>query len=144
VVDLGVEDPNPQDDVPLGGVEFSVKESWKGVSERSVVIYGQGESYWTSVINSCDIEFERGRSYLVYAYSKGENGPLGTDICTATKPLAGAEADLRTLGPPTATLPDTGGSAALLNNATTIVVITLLLFALAGALVVRLRRGERP
>ncbi len=83
----------------------------------------------------------------MYAYSRGESGnrPLGTDICTATKPLAGAEADLRALGPPSAQLPGTGGPAAsLLNNPTTVVAITLLLLALVGALIVRLRRAERP
>ena len=111
VIGLGLDDPEPQDDISLGGVEFGVKETWKGVSERSVVLYGQGEGYGTLVTNTCDVVFDRGKSYLVYAYSRGEDGSghLETNVCTPTKPLAEAEKDLRALGSPTATLPDTGG-----------------------------------
>src|SRR5215207_662929 len=115
VIGLGLDDPDPQDNIPLGGVEFSVNEAWKGVSERSVVIYGQGEGYGTSVINTCDVVFDRGKNYLVYASSGGEDssGLLGTNACTPTKPLAEAEKDLQALGEPTATLPDTGGFVSL-------------------------------
>ena len=141
VATLGIDDPNPQDDLPLGGVEFSVEKSWKGVSKGSVVIYGQGESYGTSVTNSCDVEFERGGSYLVYAYSSGENGPLGTDVCTATKPLARAEADLRALGPPAIQLPDTGGLVVSpLEGAASVAAVFALIALAIGARRANLRR----
>ena len=115
VIGLGLDDPDPQDDIPLGGVEFGVRETWKGLSERSVVVYGQGEGYGTSVTNTCDVVFDRGKNYLVYAFSRGEDGSglLGTNVCTPTKPLAEAGKDLQTLGSPTAMLPDTGGFVSL-------------------------------
>jgi hypothetical protein len=146
VVGLGAEDPQPRDGTPLGGVEFRVKESWKGVSDGAAIIYGQGEGYFGEaregdmvVVNSCAVTFEQGESYLVYAYRRGENagGPLGTDICTATKPLADAEADLRVLGPPTTGLPDTGGPAPLRDRGAPSSVAVVVLIALAGTLALR-------
>jgi hypothetical protein len=144
VVGLGAEDPQPRDGTPLGGVEFRVKESWKGVSDSSVIIYGQGEGYFGEVgeevvINSCAVTFEQDESYLVYAYRGGENasGPLGTDICTATKPLSDAGADLRALGPPTTGLPDTGGPAPLSRSGASSSVAVVVLIALSGTLALR-------
>lgn len=145
VVDLGLDDIDPRDDVPLGGVKFNVKKSWKGVSERSVVIYGQGESYGTSVINTCDVEFQRGEAYLVYAYRGGEgkNGPFGTSICTATKPLAEAGADLKVLGPAAAQLPGTGGTGVSTPEHGLRVGVTLIfLFLFCGLLVALRLRGD--
>lgn len=144
VVGFGAEDPEPQDDTPLGGVEFRVKESWKGVSDGSVIIYGQGEGYFGEVgegemvvVNSCAVTFEQGESYLVYAYRAGENagGHLETDICTATKPLSDAGADLRALGSTTTGLPDTGGPGLLSRSASSVAVVVLI--ALAGTLALR-------
>jgi hypothetical protein len=144
VVSLGAEDPEPQDGTPLGGVEFRVKESWKGVSDGSVIIYGQGEGYFGEagegemvVVNSCAVTFERGESYLVYAYRVGEKagGHLETDVCTATKPLSDAGADLRALGSLTTGLPDTGGPAPPSRGASSVAVVVLI--ALAGTLALR-------
>jgi hypothetical protein len=145
VVGLGAEDPEPRDDTPLGGVEFRVKESWKGVSDGSVIIYGQGEGYFGEagegemvVVNSCAVTFEQGESYLVYAYRGGEKagGHLETDICTATKPLSDAGADLRVLDATTTVLPDTGGPAPLRDRGASSVAVVVLI-ALAGTLALR-------
>lgn len=91
---------------PLGSVSFDVSESWKGVSEQSAFVYGQGNGA------SCGIDFAKGEDYLVYAYRTGAegSGPLETNLCKATKPLSEAETDLRLLGSRTETLPDTGGT----------------------------------
>ena len=89
-----------------GKVSFAVQDSWKGVTTETVEVYGQGDGV------NCYIVFEEGKSYIVYA-SRGEaaggSAPLEDNECGATKPLADAERDLRVLGSPPSTLPDTGG-----------------------------------
>lgn len=122
---------------PLGRVVFDVTKSWKGVPEGPVVAYGQGPGA------SCGLDFDRSKSYLVYAYHTGD-GPddhLETGLCTATKPLSEARDDLRLLGPPADALPDTGGSAASLLDRDTLSIAAaiLALLTLAGVLMVRLR-----
>lgn len=144
VISLGAGDLNPGDDVPLGGAKFGIKESWKGISGNSTVIYGFGatEGGGMLVETSCDVTFERGDSYLVYANREKEEGDeiLYTDICTATKPLSDAEEDLRVLGSPSSTLPDTGGVPLPGLGAAALAVTSLIL---AGALVARRGGGER-
>ena len=78
------------------------------MSGGSVVVYGQGDEV------SCGIDFQEGQSYLVFAYGGGEGheDPLQTDFCTQTQQLS-TEIATRMLGPPTATLPDTGGFVSL-------------------------------
>jgi hypothetical protein len=85
----------------LGPVTFKIQEAWKGVSGNSVVVYGQGPGA------SCGIDFERGETYLVYAYRTG--GDLGTDFCGRTKPLSFAGSDVSALNASRGSLPDTGG-----------------------------------
>lgn len=82
--------PNP------GPVTFDVEAAWKGVSGETAVVLGHEPG------SSCDIGFQVGESYLVYAYPGGEygDGPLETNICVGTKPLSSAGADLLVLGPP--------------------------------------------
>lgn len=143
VMSLGAEDSDPEDDVPLGGAKFSIKASWKGISGDSAIIYGFGatEGGGMLVETSCDVTFERGDSYLVYAYREEEEGDeiLYTDICTATKPLSDAEEDLRVLSSPSSTLPDTGGVPLPGLGAAALAVTSLIL---AGALIAR-RGGDR-
>lgn len=97
--------PEPPDgDDPflgLGPVTFEVEETWKGSSEDSVTVYGQGPEA------SCGIDFEKGETYLVYAYRSG--GDLGTDFCGRTKPLSFAGSDVSELNAARGSLPDTGG-----------------------------------
>ena len=135
VVGIDENDLAPGPGPSLGKVTFDVSDVWKGVSEEPVAVYGQGPEA------SCGIDFERGESYLVYAYRSSGDGALETNLCDATKPLTEAERDLGVLGPPT--LPGTGGSILPIGDATTIVAAFALL-ALASTLVAwRLRRGER-
>jgi hypothetical protein len=109
VLDIEENELAPGPGPPLGRVTFDVREAWKGVSEESIVVYGQGNEV------SCGIDFEKDRSYLVYAYrsSDGPGDHLETGFCNATKPLAEAEADLLMLRSTSATLPDTGGFVSL-------------------------------
>lgn len=91
----------------LAPVTFEVQGSWKGVSGASAVVRGQGPEA------SCGINFERGETYLVFAYRAGSEGPLQTDLCGATSAASG-EIARNLLGPPQntspETLPETGGS----------------------------------
>lgn len=110
----GIEDPAPEDGTMVGGIEFRVDETWKGVSGGSAVVYGQDTIYYgeleegeTYVASSCAYPFEKGERYLVYA-SRYEDG-FRVEGCGRTTPLANAGEDLRALGPPTARLADTGG-----------------------------------
>jgi hypothetical protein len=135
VVGIDESDLSPGPGPRLGKVAFDVSDVWKGVSEESVAVYGQGPEA------TCGIDFEEGESYLVYAYRSNGGGALQTDLCNATKPLEAAERDLQVLGPPDTTLPGTGGSILPIGDVTT---ATFALLALASALVVWwLRRGER-
>lgn len=70
----GLEDPVPKDGTMVGGIEFRVDESWKGVSGGSAVVYGQDTIYYGKldedkmyVGSSCAYPFEKGERYLVYA-----------------------------------------------------------------------------
>ncbi len=88
---------------PYGLVTFDVEESWKGVSEEPVVVRD------SELSTSCDIGFQEGERYLVYASygEQGPAGPLSTHACDGTKPLSNAGADLEALGPAELVLPET-------------------------------------
>lgn len=110
----GVQDPDPEDGTMIGGIEFRVDRSWKGVSGDSAVVYGQATPYYGKLEegqmyteNSCAYLFEKGRSYLIYA-SRYEDG-FQVGGCDRTAPLASADRDLDALGSPTDRLTDTGG-----------------------------------
>lgn len=110
----GIEDPTPKDGNMVGRIEFRVDESWKGVSGKSAVVYGQDTAYYGELEegkmytgNSCAYPFEEGESYLVYA-SSYEDG-FRVEGCDRTGLLADADEDLQALGPPADRLTDTGG-----------------------------------
>jgi len=138
VTEIEREDHAPGVGPPLGRVTFDVNESWKGVTEGTASVYGQGDEV------SCGLDFDPGERYLVYAYRTGDH--LETSFCEATKPLAEAREDLRLLGSPSSTLPDTGGPepAQVPASRAAVAVASVALIALAGALILRqrLRRGR--
>lgn len=88
----------------LNPVTFDVGEAWKGVSGSSVIVHGEGPE------PSCGIDFDRGETYLVFAHHTREarDSPLQTDFCGATEQVD-AEVARQMIGPPPATLPETGG-----------------------------------
>lgn len=120
----------------LDPVAFEVKESWKGVSEASVVVRGHGPEA------SCGLDFDEGETYLVFAYrvGEGDGGPLATDFCGATSE-ASQETALEMLGPPEGSLPDTGGRPVSLAVGPALVAAAALL-AVFSALVAALRLGR--
>ena len=115
-VENGLQDPDPQDDAMFGGIRFDVSKAWKGVTEDSVVIYGQSGSYYGPleegemiVESSCAVPFVRGSTYLVYASRVRDGDFLQANACGRTGVLASAREDVQALGPATEQLPDTGG-----------------------------------
>ena len=70
-------------------VEFEVIKRWKGVeSGRSVV-------YTPLTGEACGFPFEVGKEYLVYVVPENNVAPTG--ICTGTKPVADAAAEMQKL-----------------------------------------------
>ena len=111
-----------------GRIAFAVEDSWKGVATGTVDVYGQGDGA------NCYNVFEEGEAYLVYASrAKEADAPLKNIGCGETKPLAGAEADLRLLGRPAGELPETGGPPPASLFGASMVASVLLLSGLIGA-----------
>lgn len=142
---VSVEEQGFTSSVPpfLGPVTFEVRESWKGVSQEQVIVHGQGHEA------SCGLDFDEGKTYLVFAYhvGKGEDGSLETGLCTATAALSEVEAAPAALGPPTGQLPDTGGPDAWSfgDDLTAAAVVVLGLLVLTGVLLAcHQRRDQRP
>ena len=86
-----------------GLARFKVEQSWKGVSTAEVgVLTGsrvvrRGKRYteittWTT----CDVEFEKGESYLVFAVYSDRF--LRSQWCSRTQRLASAEEAMKELG----------------------------------------------
>jgi hypothetical protein len=147
-VENGLEDPDPRDDVPFGGIRFEVSKVWKGVPEDSVVIYGQSGSYYgppeegeMMVENTCAVPFTQGKTYLVYASRMEDSDFLQANACGRTGTLTSAEEDVEALGPATDQLPDTGGPG--VSDALAVGITVILVIALVGAAAAReLRRDQ--
>lgn len=82
-------------------VTIRVSEQWKGKAVQLVNVYT------SSVSSACGYPFEKGSSYLVYAYySEPSEGPLHCDgclvtsICNRTRSMSEASEDLQYLNDP--------------------------------------------
>ena len=77
----------------FAGVEvmFRVERVWKGVESRTVSVFTAQSSA------TCGYSFREGRTYLVYAHGNAE-GRLSASICSRTRRLRDARADLEELG----------------------------------------------
>jgi hypothetical protein len=72
-------------------LRLQVDDSWKGADCRELEI---GAGFATCIGN-----FEKGKTYLIYAY-RTEEGGLRTDLCTRTRSIEDAAEDLAALGKP--------------------------------------------
>lgn len=69
-------------------VRFSLEQSFRGVDGQSVeVMTGMGGG-------DCGYDFKQGERYFVYAYRNPNGGKLGAGICSRTRPISKAGADL--------------------------------------------------
>jgi hypothetical protein len=89
-------------------VTFEVSEVWKGNHKRQLVVMTSDSSA------SCGYSFEKGKEYLVYA--SGEEAKLQTGLCSGTKSLSDAQADLAALGEGETPAPDRSNAVQLQQN----------------------------
>jgi hypothetical protein len=71
-------------------VTLRVSEAWKGPQQETLEVSTPRDGA------TCGYAFKEGQEYLVYAYGKEE--PFEVDLCSGTKQLSDADADLRVLG----------------------------------------------
>jgi hypothetical protein len=71
-------------------VTIEVDRAWKGMDKKTVVITTASDGAM------CGYGFQKDKSYLVYAH--GEDGKLSTNICTRTRGIEQAKADIEALG----------------------------------------------
>lgn len=94
---------------PKATATLRVSEVWKGPQRQTIEITTEADSGV-----GCGYPFEEGREYLVYAAGKEPS----VSLCSETKPLSEANADLEALGDgnvpePGGTLSDTSGSVSV-------------------------------
>jgi hypothetical protein len=79
-------------------LKFEVEEWWKGNLDKEVILVTEQTraSDGTVSVSDCELGFEKGKRYLVYAF--GEGNELGASACSRTKSLRKAKADLKELG----------------------------------------------
>jgi hypothetical protein len=73
-------------------VYFDVDKAWKGVTDDSGVVV-------RTAANSaaCGYPFNRGETYLVFAFRNPKDGSLSTNLCTLNRPAARASGLMREL-----------------------------------------------
>jgi len=72
-------------------ITLQVDEVWKGEAEQVILVY-------SSLFDaSCGVEFEVGKTFLVFA--KYSDGWLKTSMCSGTKEVSYAGQELKDLGP---------------------------------------------
>ena len=75
--------------------QFKVSKKWKGIDGDTASIVSASSSA------ACGINFDSDRDYLIYAFKTEGDPQLRTNLCTRTKRLTDAAADLAELGEPT-------------------------------------------
>jgi hypothetical protein len=87
-------------------ITLRVSEAWKGPAQETLEVSTPSQG------SACGYPFKEGQEYLVYASGKEE--PFKVGLCSETKPLSEAGANLRALGDverpgEAAPLPDSSG-----------------------------------
>jgi hypothetical protein len=77
--------------------KFEVREWWKGGSKSEAFLVTNHARFadGTEMISDCDVGFEKGKNYLIYAY--GDEKEYGTGACTRTRRMKRAKADIAAL-----------------------------------------------
>jgi hypothetical protein len=96
------------DRIPSSRVTLRVSEVWKGPQQETLEVRTPRDEVM------CGYSFKEGQEYLVYAYGKEE--PFKVDLCSQTRLLSKAGANLRVLRDDQISesepLPDTSGGVA--------------------------------
>lgn len=74
-------------------VSMTVDRAWRGVKAPTVSVATASNSA------ACGYPFQEGETYLVYGY-RSRAGDIQVSLCSHTKPIADAKADLKLLGKP--------------------------------------------
>jgi hypothetical protein len=90
VVNIGTGEPGGAWRPATVTVSFQVSEVWKGPQPETLEVSTPRDGA------SCGYPFKEGQEYLVYAYGKEEL--FKVSLCSETKPLSEASADLEALG----------------------------------------------
>ncbi len=78
---------------PVVRVKLAVSRMWKGIEGTEAIVHTSGYG------PACGYHFEKGKKYLVYAYSdRWKLGVLETGICNRTREIEDAAKDLRAIG----------------------------------------------
>ena len=85
--------------------QFAVSKKWKGVAGAVATVASNDNSA------ACGIVFDRDRDYLVYAFKNEGDDQLQTNLCTRTKRVTDAAADLAELGEPMTDAPAKNASS---------------------------------
>jgi hypothetical protein len=93
IVELRFSEPSDELGSLVRYAKFRIERSWKGPEEEFIEV----ETF--NICCVCGVGFEKGQRYLIYAYSKGENG-LATNICTRTFIYQEDNIDEKYLGDP--------------------------------------------
>jgi hypothetical protein len=72
-------------------VTFSTTTIWKGPKENSISILTDIDP------GMCELDFQKGKNYLVYAYATGSANTLSANMCSRTALLENACEDLQIL-----------------------------------------------
>lgn len=73
-------------ELPSWTYRIEVRSAWKGVRSDTVIAMTGGDEW------ACGYPFRSGRRYLVWA-DRGQDGSLGTSLCTRTLPYPAARED---------------------------------------------------
>ncbi len=79
-------------------LKFQVEKSWKGAAKREIVLLTNHARFsdGSTSVSDCDLLFDKGKRYLIYAY--GAENELQTSACSRTARLERAKKDLKLLG----------------------------------------------
>ncbi len=79
-------------------LKFQVEKSWKGAPKQEIVLLTDQVKFsdGSTAVSDCDLSFEEGNRYLIYAY--GKENEIQTSACSRTARLKKAKKDLKLLG----------------------------------------------